>query len=134
MRELSKFRKDLLAGPQVTWTVKLKSRLSCLLNTRSLIGKKKEDKKLTRDHKSGEKRENVLNLEYCQTHYSWQEAVNKMSLYFLNIKVFTVIICLEVCPFTDVIKSIRGLNFSIAYLLCTRVSCSALKWSFIILF
>lgn len=65
MRELSKFRKDLLAGPQVTWTVKLKSRLSCLLNTRSLIGKKKEDKKLTRDHKSGEKRENVLNLEYC---------------------------------------------------------------------
>lgn len=42
MRELSKFRKDLLAGPQVTWTVKLKSRLSCLLNTRSLIGKKKK--------------------------------------------------------------------------------------------
>lgn len=59
--------------------------------------------------------------------------MNKISLYSLNIVVFFVIVYLEVCPLSDVIKMTWELDFSIAYFLCTTVSFSSLKWSFILL-
>lgn len=60
-------------------------------------------------------------------------AMNKISLYSLNIVVFAVIVYLEVSPLSDVIKVTWELNFSRAYFLCTTVSFSSLKWSFVLL-
>lgn len=131
MRELSEFRKDLLAF-RLNGQLSL-SKLSWLLNTRALIRKTKDKKNPHKSwqHKLGEKNQKGF-LIWCIVRFiihDWR--INKISLDSLNKKVFQT--CLKVCPLTDMFRVIWEINFSRAYVQWTIVSCSASTWSYMTL-